>query len=140
MSLTLFRIAVRNEPGALARVTRYLANWHVDLKGFVVDPAGMQLLTEDADAARRAFDEAGIVTMMSPVLEFSLTDRPGALAQVCQRLADANIDIVSAFGVAVGSTNRICILANDMARAAPIIEAFNRGAPVAASRPPWARA
>jgi hypothetical protein len=131
MVLYLFRIAIRDEPGVLARVARYLANWHVDLKGFVCDASGMQLLTSDLDAARSAFEEAGIVTMITPVYEVTIPDRPGALAALCERLSEAGINIVTALGVASGHTGRICLHVDQAAKAAPILDAFNEGAPLA---------
>lgn len=137
MALYLFKVAVRDEPGALARVTRHLANWHVDLKGFVVDQAGMQLLTNDVDAAQRAFDEAGLITMKVPVLEVTLEDRPGSLAILCQMLSDSGINIITAFGVASRGGGRICIHASDAVRAAPILESLNKGAAVVRPGMEW---
>ncbi|MEK6985616.1 MAG: hypothetical protein AABX89_04460 [Candidatus Thermoplasmatota archaeon] len=124
MSLYLFRIAVRDEPGALARVTGYLADWKVNLSGFVVDPGGMQILTNDLAAAKQAFDEAGVMTIVTPVHELTVPHQPGALADISRTLSNAGIDIVSAFGIAHGDIGRLVILASDAERAGPILQSY----------------
>ena len=140
MAYYLFKVAVSDEPGVLARVTRHLANWHVDLKGFIVDQAGMQLLTAEVDAARRAFDEAGLLVVVVPVHEVIIEDRPGALSLMCQRLADAGINILTAFGAASATGGRIFIETNDAVRAAPILLQFSSGRPMLRSANEWLRA
>lgn len=127
MSSFLFNVAVRDEPGALARMTQHLQDSDVNLKGFVVDPAGMQLLVQDEEPLARALDHLGLLYRSTPVQEILLEDRPGALAEVCSRLADERIGIVTAFGVSTGSGARLYLDLDDLERAAPILAAHSQG-------------
>jgi hypothetical protein len=132
--LYLVQIAARDEPGALARVTRRLANHHINLQGFVVDSAGIQVLTSDLTEAAVALQEGGFRYAASEVHEVILEDRPGSLADLCERLAAVGINITASFGVATGSAGRIYINVSDLPRAAPIIDSMSRGAVVIHAR------
>ena len=118
----------------MAWVTRNLASWEVNLKGFVVDPAGMQLLVTDLHGLGRALDEMGFLYRVTEVHEVVIEDRPGSLADLCQRLADEGIGICSAFGVATGQAGRIYLDVTDMARAEPILAAYHEGPAVTSKR------
>ena len=95
MRLYLVSIAARDEPGALARVTRQLANHRINLQGFVVDSAGIQVLTKDLALAATALQEGGFRYSATEVHEVILEDRPGSLADLCERLAAVGINIAS---------------------------------------------
>lgn len=127
MSLFLVSVAARDETGALAWVTSNLARWEVNLKGFVADKAGMQLLVTDVTNLSAALDEMGFMYNVSEVEEVILEDRPGALASLCQALADEGISILTAFGVATGQSGRIYLKVDDLEHAAPILSAHNDG-------------
>lgn len=127
MRLYLVSIAARDEPGALARVTRQLANHRINLQGFVVDSAGIQVLTKDLAQAATALQEGGFRYSASEVHEVILEDRPGSLADLCERLAAVGINIASSFGVATGAAGKIYINVSDLPRAAPIIDSLSRG-------------
>lgn len=127
VSLYLVAVAVRDEPGTLAWITRHLARWQLNLKGFVVDPAGMQLLVTDMHTLATALGEMGLIYRVTEVREVVLDDRPGALAEVTERLAQEGINICTAFGLATGASARIYLDVTDIERAAPIIDSLNRG-------------
>lgn len=127
MALYLFRVLAKDEPGALARITRALATERINLEGFAVDSAGIQLVTRNREAAENALWTAGIAYLVDEVHEVILQDRPGALADLCERLAAVNVNIATAFGVANGSAGRIYVRVNDLQHAAPIIDAVSDG-------------
>lgn len=129
----LVAVAARDERGVLAWVTSNLARWEVNLKGFVVDPAGMQLLVSDLRALCKALDEMGFLYRVTEVNEVILEDRPGTLAALCQELADQGIGICTAFGVSTGGgAGRIYLDVTDWKRAEPILSAHH----VEATPPP----
>lgn len=130
-SMYLVAVAARDERGVLAWVTSNLARWEVNLKGFVVDPAGMQLLVSDLRALCKALDEMGFLYRVTEVNEVVLEDRPGTLAALCQELADAGIGICTAFGVATGNSGRIYLDVTDWKRAEAILDAHHVGPGVA---------
>ena len=127
-------VAIRDEPGALALVSRQLADWHINLKGVVADPSGMRFLTDDHEAISKALDEVGFLYRVAEVQQVVLDDRPGALAALCSRLAYAGINIESVFGVASGHAGHVFIEVSDWERAAPILDTFSMGPTVVHSR------
>lgn len=125
--LFLVQVAARDEPGALARVTRQLARHRINLQGFVVDSAGIQVLTRQLDATVAALQEGAFRHHVDEVHEVILEDRPGSLADLCERLAELGINISASFGVATGSAGRIYISVSDLPRAAPVIDSLSQG-------------
>lgn len=125
--LFLVQVVARDEPGALARVTRQLADHRVNLQGFVVDSAGIQVLTRHLQQAIAALEGGGFRYTFDEVHEVILEDRPGSLADLCERLAQLGINISASFGVATGSAGRIYISVSDLPRAAPVIDSLSQG-------------
>lgn len=120
-------VKARDEPGALARVARLLAAHNINLRGLVVDGTGIHLLTHALAPVLAALEENGLPYQEQEVHEVLLEDRPGALADLCERLGKAGINIVTAFGVATGSAGRIYISVTDLPHAAPIIDSVSQG-------------
>lgn len=126
-SVYLFSLAVRDETGSLAWITRELAQHGINLRGFVVDPAGMQLLVTDLAGTRATLDALGFLYRVTAVHEAELDDRPGALSQLCQELAAAHINIRMAFGVSGNDCARVYLDMDILPVAAPIIARYRRG-------------
>jgi hypothetical protein len=95
--MTEFIIRMANRPGMLASLTEILAEAGVNidaLAAFGLDGEGLvRLIVDDARAARRAMVSAGLVAEEHQVLSTHLPNRPGALAAVARKLADAAINI-----------------------------------------------
>lgn len=127
LRLYLVHVVARDEPGALARVTRQLANHRINLLGFVVDSAGIQVLTKQVQPTIDALEAGGFQYVYDEVHEVILEDRAGSLADLCERLADLGINISASFGVATGSAGRIYISVSDLPRAAPVIDVLSKG-------------
>jgi hypothetical protein len=123
-------IAIRDELGALARVTRHLASWQINLDGLVANPAGLRLVVEKPDAIVEALDAGGLLYRIEEVQEIVLPDRPGALAELCHRLADRGINILHAFGVSATKRGHVFLAVDDWDRAAPILDLYTNGPPV----------
>lgn len=134
MTFSLVSVAIRDEPGALAWLTGNLARWQVNIKGFVADPAGMQLLVTDTSTVTKALDEMGYLYRVAEVHEVVIDDQPGALARLCSHLAGQGIDITLAFGVATAGTGRVYLAVDDIERAAPIFAAHGEGPAVISKR------
>ena len=122
----LFRVLAKDEVGSLARIARALASEHINLEGFAVD-SNVQLVTRDREQAERALDAGLIPYLVEEVHEVLLQDHPGALADLCERLAAVGINIATAFGVATGSAGRIYLRVSDLPHAAPILDSVSEG-------------
>jgi hypothetical protein len=96
-----FSVTLANRPGQLAALARRLstAGVHIEsLAAIGADGEGLvRFMPSDADAARRVLRDAGLQFEERPVLDTFLPNRPGALAEVAQRLADAGVNIDSLY-------------------------------------------
>lgn len=91
-------VILENRPGTLAAMAEALARAGINIQGgggYPVEGRGvMHILVEDAAAARRALEGSGAtVDSERDVVITSVEDRPGALADVCRRAADAGVNI-----------------------------------------------
>ncbi len=104
MKITLqhqLSIALENQPGRLALVSRLLADHGINIEAIsVVDNVeqGMvRMLTSDAVTARRLVETSGLPVVEAEVLAIYTTDRLGRLAAVAEALAGAAINIEYAY-------------------------------------------
>ncbi|HET9030577.1 MAG TPA: ACT domain-containing protein [Candidatus Aquilonibacter sp.] len=90
---------VPNRPGLLAELTEVLAARGIDIAQIVVEThdagAVVRMEVEDEDAALGVLTDAGYHAVSDDVLLARIEDRPGSLAALSRRLADARLDIRS---------------------------------------------
>jgi hypothetical protein len=103
MTVTMqLSVMLENKRGALAEVCSELAKVAVNILAFMVpDQTGVapvRLVTNGAEAARKALDRLGIKYTEEEVLAVRVSDRPGALGRLTRKLADHNIDVNYAYG------------------------------------------
>lgn len=95
-------IAIENQPGRLAAISRALAAQSINIRDLsVVDNVeqGMiRLITSDPVRCKAVLTGLGLYVVEADVVEMILTDTPGKLALVSQALADAQINIDYAYG------------------------------------------
>jgi hypothetical protein len=78
-----------------------------DGKGFI------HLLVEDADAGRKALEDAGIsIADEREAVIVDLHDKPGAMGEIARDLADAGVNIDVAYTIFTGV--RLVILTEDV--------------------------
>ncbi len=112
-----------DEPGVLARLGKAAGAAAVSIAGvsaFTGEGKGLvHVLVEDAERAIAVFTEAGFDVRVSrePLL-VPLEDRPGALGEVCGRLADAGVNVEQAY---VASGPRLVLLVDDLDTARRIL-------------------
>lgn len=94
-------IKVDNEPGALAKVTAAVSDAGVNLAAATCtrpgETADLHILVKHPDAAKHALSISGlVVTNEREVVVVEADDRPGALADLARRIAEAgvNLDLV----------------------------------------------
>lgn len=94
-------IWVENTSGQLARISKALAAARVNCTGLAAYSAGhespVRLLTANPAKALKALAALGVRVTEEEVLRFVLPDKPGQLALVAERLAQANINIEYAY-------------------------------------------
>ncbi len=93
------RVVVPNRPGLLAEMTGVLGARCIDICQIVVESndagAVVRMEVEDEDSALGALTDAGYQAVSDDVVLARIEDRPGSLASLSRRFADANLNIRS---------------------------------------------
>ncbi|MCY3770572.1 MAG: hypothetical protein OXG98_00910 [Gemmatimonadetes bacterium] len=111
-------IPVEHAQGALASVSETLARADVNIEFIearVLGTGGIIVLQVDRyDVALRTLRDAGYRAVTEDALVLDLENRPGALAEVARRLADARIGIRSLrFIEHAGNRSLVALVADD---------------------------
>jgi hypothetical protein len=119
---TQFVVQLENRPGALAALTRALADAGIDIRGLSGGGAGEQaytmLTTNDDEATRRVLRSSGYPYVEGETLIVQAEDRPGGLAAVAEKLAAAGVDIRGVLFVRVADgTVETALAVDDVVRA-----------------------
>jgi hypothetical protein len=93
----VFTVRLKNEPGTLARLASRLAEQGIDIRHLAVGAVGSHgcaVFTTNNDAAARAILQRGRYQFLEGhALNIGVEDRPGSLARLTGRLADAGVNI-----------------------------------------------
>lgn len=95
-------VAIENQPGRLAAISRALAERGINIKDLSildnVEQGVIRLITSDPAACKSLLHEQGFHPVEAEVLVVDLADSPGKLALLAQSLADAGVNIDYAYG------------------------------------------
>lgn len=106
--VSYFAMDVADKPGEAARVLTALSRAGVNLLAFSGFPRGrraqLDFIPEDAELFRKALSTSKL-KVQSKKTGFLVQgdDRPGAVAEVLQKLADAAINVTAVDGVSAGA-------------------------------------
>jgi hypothetical protein len=105
-----------DEPGVLARLGEVAGKAGIDILGvsaFTGEGRGIvHILVEDAEPALGVLTDAGFdVRAAREVLVVRMEDRPGALGEVCRRLADGGVNVQQAYTAAA---DRLVLAVDDL--------------------------
>ncbi|MFQ5860053.1 MAG: ACT domain-containing protein [Dehalococcoidia bacterium] len=112
-------VILENRPGTLADLGEVLGKAGVNIEGLCGFPSEgrgvIHILVEDAAAARRALEQAGLeVRGGRQVLVLAAENRPGEVGSICRRIANAGVNIDLFY---VAADTRLVIGADDLDRA-----------------------
>ena len=112
-------VSVKDEPGGLAGVAKALGDAGVNIEGLAGLGGGatghIHLLVEDAGKARSAIESAGYSIdgeREAVVLDVAGQDRPGTLAEVAGKAADAGVNLAACYAA---TRSRLVLVADDAA-------------------------
>jgi hypothetical protein len=92
---------LENRPGMLASVCRVLNSEKINIYAIstsdTVDHIVIRMVVSDPDKALRAFEEHGTLVISTEVLMIEGSNKPGSLAAIAQKLAEAKINIEYAY-------------------------------------------
>lgn len=122
----VIRAVIPDEPGALAKLTMILAERGVQVNGVNLLPKGRhgeaQFLVKSGEKARTILNEAGFSATVDDVQVITLSDERTALADVCQRLAKAGINIEGCFGTTYGKQGTFVLMTDDNLAARDVLD------------------
>lgn len=92
-------VKVENRPGMLTAAAGVLGKENVNIRGFSAIPPSewIRFLPDDADAGERALKEAGYEVKRAEVVTHRISNTPGELALVAERLSKAGVNIEAAY-------------------------------------------
>jgi hypothetical protein len=97
MKSTQLSVYIANKPGELARMTSHLARFNINVKAIAIsesmDFGIVRMITNDPERAGIALCEMGYGFVNTEVLNVEIPDRPGALSDICKKLADAGVGV-----------------------------------------------
>jgi hypothetical protein len=92
-------IVMENRTGAIAEVTQKLAEYHINILQINVDGLEkngvLHLAVDQFEKALEILRDAGYHVMPEEVLLVQLEDKPGSLAALAVKLADAKVNVRS---------------------------------------------
>jgi len=119
---------VDSAPGQIARVARALARARISITAFTAYGSGgespLRMLVTSPARAKKVLRDLDLRVTEEDVLKLTLPEKPGTLAQVAERLAQAHINIDYSYAtVATGSKKANLVLAvSDLAGAAKALK------------------
>jgi hypothetical protein len=115
--MNAFIVDLKNKPGELAKLTEAIAQQGIDITGFSGATCGesgsLALVTNDEAGTRRVLSDGQWNVRTIEVVETSLTNKPGSLAEVARRLAKAGVNIEAAFTTGMAGSNVHVAFATD---------------------------
>jgi len=109
-----------DRPGEVAKVAQTLSNAGVNIEGIAEIEGVVHVLARDPSRAKSALRAGGYtIDNELEVLVLPMTDRPGELSMIMQRLADASVNLRFLY-LATGT--RVVIGADDITRARAVLD------------------
>ena len=115
--MNAFIVDLKNQPSELAKVAEAIAQKGIDITAFSASTCGdsgtLALTTDNDVATQRALTEGQWKFRSIELVEASLANRPGSLAEITRKLAKAGINVEAAFPVGMAGTNVHLAFATD---------------------------
>lgn len=109
-----------DRPGELARVTQTLSSAGVNIEGIAEIGGTVHVLARDPSAAKSALRAGGYtIDNELEVLVMPMTDRPGELSMIMQRLAEASVNLRFIY---LATETRVVIGVDDISRARAVLD------------------
>lgn len=90
-------IMLKNQPRRLSQISALLGRMGINIEGIAgtqaPDKDVLHILVKEPEEARELLEKEGIHATVRDVLLVDVEDRPGALGEIAQKLADAGVNI-----------------------------------------------
>lgn len=124
---TQFSIFLVNKPGVLSRIFREIAKAKINVTSIAMmdstEHGVLRLIAANPDEARPVLKKLEVPVTETDVLAVTLSNRPGAAADLCDRLSGAhmNIGYMYCTGGARGGKTTVVIKVPDLKRAMKLL-------------------
>ena len=123
-----FSVRMNDQPGALGKICRGLADREVNILAFQSLPfegkSLVRFVVDDPKTAKAVLDNQNLSYTETEVAQAKFPHRPGELARAASQLGEANININYAYTGVDPATNKPLLFfgVNDVSRAAEILD------------------
>ena len=121
----------KNHPGELQSVCNVLNEASINIRAISMtessDIATIRMITDDAMKTRVVLDHMGFNTILSPVLIFDVSDYPGALMQITEKLSEASVNIQYLYATTSKYRSRVVLKTDNMDLAERILKPMRWG-------------
>lgn len=118
-------VFLENKPGVLAKFCATLSAEKINIRGISVtdsvDHAVVRMVVDEPTKALHLLGERHTLALETEVLAVELEDRPGALAGVAKKLADAEINIEYAYGSSSENKSLLFMRVSDIQKAKKVL-------------------
>ena len=127
-----FSFFLVNKPGVLTRIFRDLAKAKVNVKALAMmdsmEHGVLRMVVDNPAGARRVLAGLSIPVNEAEVLAITLPNRPGAAADLCERLSESHINIGYMYctGGAAGGKSVVVLKVPDIAKAMKVLDSNHR--------------
>ena len=115
--MNAFIVDLKNKPSELAKVAEAIAQKGIDITGFSASTCGdtgtLALVTDNEAVTQRVLTDGGWKFRTIELVETSLANRPGVLAETARKLGTAGINIEAAFPTSMNGSNAHIVFATD---------------------------
>jgi len=124
--ITQLLIQAEHKPGTLATLCSELASKAVNITAIMAahdQPGGIRLVATPLATAKKVLEKMQLPYREEDVIALRITDRPGALGKVTRKLADADVNVLYAYGSIVKGEQRALIVlgVSDVAKAEKLV-------------------
>ncbi|MCZ7643768.1 MAG: ACT domain-containing protein [Planctomycetota bacterium] len=129
MAVVVFKqlsVFLENKPGVLQRLCESFSKEKINIQAFsvsdTVDHAVVRMVVANPVKAIHLLEQHGVLVVETDVLGLRLSDKPGVLAKVAERLAKSKVNIEYAYGTAGGGGKSLVVMrVNDTEKARKVL-------------------
>ena len=115
--MNAFIVDLKNKPSELAKVAEAISQKGIDITGFsgatCGDSGTLALATDNDVATQRVLTDGGWTFRTIELVETTLANRPGVLAETARKLGSAGVNIEAAFPTSMSGSNAHIVFATD---------------------------
>lgn len=101
----------------LERLLGIVSDQGINLDAYTADDTGVHLFAPDPDRLKQVIMDAGFYCQIVDVLSLEVDNRPGQVRRVLGALKEADVQVLSLFGMGISTSGRIFIRVGDVDKA-----------------------